>query len=505
MWAREKTAMLGHEPCSDESLFRNGGDKRLDVYLTYPSVGLDWHGRIESLVVEGTVAEGITIHAGAVTGCPEAAFILINAAADFDHIRDTMAHELFHAFQFSFKLPPAADRHWWMEATATWAEDLVYPKLNLEQAYLNGYWSQRLGGDAEGPIDDTTGTAAYATYLLPFYLVQKSGDPSGQAVGRTWASSEAATPLQVIGGLPGWKDAFAEFAVWNWNRDREAHYLDGGAQIPAGTLSQKTRCMDSHQGNGTGTGATDCIVGAKTISTAIQLGSTGVQYFEVTPDEPVVEKLQFELVGIGEEPGLAVHAILIGSSGTRVEDWTGSELKSYCVQRDDVHKVVLVVSNSSIAKDEEGEPATAGATIAVTGLEGGCSSGHYSIDVQNLNGAHVPGPGHHEGDGEIECALLADGTFTAGGVYFPTDAIDPGKDVGSFHMVSTPGHEWLEMTLMEHTSDNPFDWSVQQGFYDPVFTFRIDDQPGAVTLTATGESKYAQIKIVARCSQVNRA
>lgn len=50
-----------------------------------------------------------------------------------DNLRVTAAHELFHATQFAYDYNEDA---WFMEATATWAEDEVYDDINDNRQYL---------------------------------------------------------------------------------------------------------------------------------------------------------------------------------------------------------------------------------------------------------------------------------------------------------------------------------------------------------------------------------
>lgn len=138
--------------------------------------------------------------------------------------------------------------------------------------------------------------------------------------------------------------------------------------------------------------------------------------------------------------------------------------------------------------------------------DGPSSGGHYSIDVANKGGAHVPGPGHHEGDGDVHCSRTPDGVWSAGAVYFATDAVDPGKDVGAFTITTTPEHDWLQMTLMHHSTDSPFDWSVMAGpNYSPTFSFTVNDKAKPITITAVADDDHAHINIVATCSQVDDA
>ena len=135
----------------------------------------------------------------------------------------------------------------------------------------------------------------------------------------------------------------------------------------------------------------------------------------------------------------------------------------------------------------------------------GCALGHYSIDVANLNGAHHEGPGHHEADGDVNCSRTNDGNWTVGGVYFPNDPDVPNRDVGSFHISTTPGHEFVEMTIMFPTTDSPFTWAVVGGTVTggtPSFSFQFFDGTRPVTFSAMASDNYQTINIVATCSTV---
>lgn len=81
-------------------------------------------------------------------------------------IKVTAAHELFHAFQLQYTLN-IADNGWWMEATATWMEDAIFPEVKDYLNYIgskyddandNGSWD---AGETyykiDGSIAGTTG------------------------------------------------------------------------------------------------------------------------------------------------------------------------------------------------------------------------------------------------------------------------------------------------------------------------------------------------------------
>jgi len=382
MWDKEKTAMLGRTPCGDSSLNDNGGSGRLDIYVVYPVTGLDWGGRTSTVTRvdpdtrEETVANGLTTLDGPGDNkCNGASHIIVNGSLDFAHLKSTTAHELFHAFQFSFRGSELPDHNWLSESTATWAKDLVYPEQNFEQAYLKPWWS--MAGGAEGPLDKTAGTAPYAAYILPFYLVQQSGDRTGTAVGRLWEASESVAPIKAIGALPGWIDRFKEFALWNWNRDPVVKYRDAGSSIPPAMLSQTPVCMDAAI-------AAPCYLKLGKKDITLDLAYASVQYYEGVPDAPLIELLKFDLIDLKYRPGLGIQAILTYGSRVDVEDWTGLDERKLCVNRDDLQKIDLVVSNSNVAQDQKLRGA-----IHVEGLATGCSGWSGTVTATsrwNLSG-----------------------------------------------------------------------------------------------------------------------
>ena len=128
---------------SDGSL---GGDGRFDVYLTE----LRSHGLYGYVVAEGT----------ADSAGPYAAYsymVLDNnyLGYGYDHdpslaLKVTAAHEYFHAVQngYSHQEDPA-----FMEQSATWMEDIVYPAIHDNYAYIGE------------PYEDTNGDGQYTDDL----------------------------------------------------------------------------------------------------------------------------------------------------------------------------------------------------------------------------------------------------------------------------------------------------------------------------------------------------
>ena len=336
MWNKEKYAMLGTEPCGDGGL--GGGDNRLDVYILPSGVGLNWDGRVQNpLLYTG----GITVPGYSYPKCGFEPYIVLNGSNGDKYMKAAMAHELFHAFQLRKGMPNGVirpDQRWWMESSATWAIDLVYPTLNFEQNFLlapNNGWSITFPYD--GPLDDfrSDPIAANAAYIWPFYLVQRAGgDPT--VVGKLWEQSASMPPLQAMANLPDWKEAYKQFALWNWNAPPVVKYNDSGEDIP--NLVQLTSFFAPD-------GAADS-AGAVSFSKDVSLAKTQITYVEMEdPPPPAVKQLEFDQSEFVGEAGWGLQAII---NQKRVEDWSSKAERKFCLAIEPVTTITLVASNSNI-------------------------------------------------------------------------------------------------------------------------------------------------------------
>jgi Family of unknown function (DUF6055) len=395
MWTKEQTAMVGHTPCSDG---QKGGNSRLDLYLV-STLTFAFDGRRTGLALppEGhqpNKALGVTVPESD-DACGTIAFIVLAAGQSTrtrGGLKATVAHELFHAFQFSFKNALQSwDHGWWLEATATWAEDLVYPIENSEQVYLLGYWAGVSG--PEGPIDTYLygRDPQYAAYILPFYLHQKFGSTNGSVIGQIWQASETQDPLEVIAKLDGWPDKFKEFALWNWNRDdpKLSAYLDNKSSIDTNVLYQLSACMsqaDKCEKRADESYWSVLANGTHTFPVTIKYAS--VSYLAGRPDTDV-EKLTFDLSGVRGQQGIGVQALLwIGDpdspSELKIEDWSELAKREICINEEDVKKIVLVVSNSNTEKLFDG-------LVKVDARSNGCSGWRGTMSAThtwNWSGYH---------------------------------------------------------------------------------------------------------------------
>jgi len=138
-------------------------------------------------------------------------------APPMNSLEVTAAHEFFHAIQFAYDTD---EDTWFMEGTAVWAEEQVYPAVNDYLQYLP---FSAITHPAT-PVDyaGTTSTDLYYRYGAVLFWKFLSGqfrDPS--IVRRVWEYAEGDRySLQAVAGAlaeRGWTfgAAFARFGVWN--------------------------------------------------------------------------------------------------------------------------------------------------------------------------------------------------------------------------------------------------------------------------------------------------
>ncbi|KQW49030.1 hypothetical protein ASC77_10005 [Nocardioides sp. Root1257] len=105
-----------------------GGDAKLDVYITDLGVGLYGYCNTD----HAPPSKGPYDTPAYCTFSSD--YSWAGGQTALDNLRVTAAHELFHATQFAYDYEEDA---WFMEATATWAEDEVYDDIDDNRQYLS--------------------------------------------------------------------------------------------------------------------------------------------------------------------------------------------------------------------------------------------------------------------------------------------------------------------------------------------------------------------------------
>ncbi len=196
-------AGLMGEPMADPGGGDNGGDTRVDVELTGTAIR-SFFRPLACKASSGFVALG-------------------TAGAD----KYVLTHELMHLMtqrfnvQATCKLP---EYGWMSEATSQWAIDFVYKDSQEERG--TGNWIPKCFLDHPAQsLEDRDDCHEYGAYLLFFYLARTF---MPQAIRTAWENTATNDSLHAVDkALPGsFKDAWPEFALYNWNRDAVHHYKD---------------------------------------------------------------------------------------------------------------------------------------------------------------------------------------------------------------------------------------------------------------------------------------
>lgn len=207
IWPKITDFMGAHVPLSDATSLCSGGDGRLDIFLTD---------------VQRSFTAPAGFWGGGTTCSNTPAYINLNRAES----KETLAHEIFHAFQLSFPLAGGAcftkpAYWWWTEGSAQWIMDKVYPPSKAEQ-HVAGHVIDRPEISLDVPVDPHI----YGTYLVPFYTYRESG--SAAFVRQAWENcagmdAVGAVDLAIAGG---WERIWPEVALHNWNTEPVRDYFN---------------------------------------------------------------------------------------------------------------------------------------------------------------------------------------------------------------------------------------------------------------------------------------
>ncbi len=214
-----------------------GGDARIDFYALRPGERIP---RSDGSSIPGGAyaaarpAPPFTTPSGAPMRS-SSGFVMVNRArlpqgsgqsADWK-MRQDLVHEFFHVLQNAHNnvaTYKGLQPHWFVEATATWAET-YYLRSDSEEphGWFEAFQSSDVG------LEDPDAAHQYAAYIWPFFMEQEQGE---QAIFAAWQAIEPLAP----GDFEGVTDAierevrftprFRDFAVRNLNLNDVLEELD---------------------------------------------------------------------------------------------------------------------------------------------------------------------------------------------------------------------------------------------------------------------------------------
>lgn len=242
VWDYEVNTLAYGPPLTDNN---RGGDNRMDVYLvdlgsgvfgfTYADPDSNYYQIPAYIEMDNDFAG--TSYGGSHATVIQAAEV-------------TAAHEFFHTIQYAYDESefdygnindPSSYKPWWLEASSTWMEDIVYDDVNDYLNYLPfflGYPQMGLGTFSY--IYGPRAFHPYGACIWPIYLSEKHGIG---IIRRIWQGCSsvpgynlpAVTDTLMRSFSSDFEHSFLEFAVWNTKvglfADPDSSY-DEGATFP---------------------------------------------------------------------------------------------------------------------------------------------------------------------------------------------------------------------------------------------------------------------------------
>jgi Family of unknown function (DUF6055) len=323
-------AVMGREPLSDahEPCY-HGIDGKLDIYL----------GRLDR-------GRAVTIPYPPDCKATPAYIVFDSPAAPHPW---ELAHELMHAFQFSFRYRDACSSYSnWDEGTANWAGQHVYPNDDGEHAFS---WL------LEEP-EESLAEAWYGGWVFAYAMEQLHG---AGTIGAIYRQTESRGVLQAIdAGVPGGlRQAWPEFSRLAWNQDPVSPTFRNWDRLTDVPLRNRVPIgIEQIDPGFSGQNEVAVPLGLSALTRSYRHFKFGLGVTQVTVSKP-------------RDPDLHVEALLKLRNGTtRTEDWSGRGPIVFCPQSpgERLDEAVLVVSNTSLTRQ-----LPADRPMKVVGTNLGCS------------------------------------------------------------------------------------------------------------------------------------
>lgn len=315
--------LLGKIPPSDGSL---GGDEKTDIYIG-PS----------GFAQLGT-SYGVNVPDN---GNGRSSFIIIKNDLDDKNLKTTTVHELFHAFQRAFDCWIYKANWWWIEGTATWSEDFIYPKDNTEQGHVPSFIPK-----PEISLFKNGDNFEYGAYVFPFYLSNTYDRMTITKIfeGCSGSGDPLASADKNISG--GFKKNWREFTLWNYNRKPIENYKNNDkSKIFPGSSSELGGNSETHFVS---------LLGESSYPTKLLEPLTAqVISYPLMDENNEIRKMTFKNLKnfTGKTDKAGIKAIIYPKKNAPyIEDWTNLEKRSFCFDKVDenLEKVVLIFSNAEL-------------------------------------------------------------------------------------------------------------------------------------------------------------
>ena len=325
--------LLGKIPPSDGTL---GGDSKIDIYVGPVNYSL-------LLNSDGSSSYGVNAPDG---GNSKSSFIIIRENLNDKNLKTTTVHEIFHAFQRAFDCWLKKDNWWWIEGTATWSEDFIYPLDNTEQGYVENFIPK-----PQLSLFKNGDNFEYGAYVFPFFL---SNSYDRMIVTKVFEGCKGGVdPLssadKTIDG--GFKKNWKEFTLWNYNKKPVEKYKE----------ADKSKKFPNNSSQSGSNSDMAFLIPGETPVTAKELAPLTAQVVETFFSERTgVRKAVFANLKefTGKNQNAAIKAVIYPRNNGEpyIEDWTELDSRSFCFDKpqDDFDRIILIFSNADV-KNKIGE------------------------------------------------------------------------------------------------------------------------------------------------------
>ena len=227
---------MGKDPPSDGNDRDNGGDGTLDIYIVPETES------IRDIEEPGSYVQGLCCATQGGTVTPS--YIIINGTLGEADLMDTIAHELFHSFQYAFD---SHEDKWWKEASATWSEYFIEKTW---YGLMENYNPEAFDPDPNSlkTLTFEGGQHEYAIYLFPLYLSKKYGNKIIADIWQycTQAGALDAIDTALLGESGGQEEGspldkcFKKFVLMNYGQDLEQveHYPERVDTMPLHSVEE---------------------------------------------------------------------------------------------------------------------------------------------------------------------------------------------------------------------------------------------------------------------------
>lgn len=305
---------------------KNGGDGRVDIYMV--------SGAVASRGQFGGICIPTAWEPGGETNRKSSAYILIDRTTKGKRLGATLAHEIFHAFQYAFD---ALDDDWWYEATANWSEDYINSYWDFEQEDIEHSFNRRKNRlKSLTLVDDNH---EYGIYIYPYFLSKEYGD---EIIGSTWKECETVSSLDALDkAVPdGFDESLKRFILPTLDYGK----YEGDIRKPE---EKGMALFKYHKFKNIEIKTPDKALSEQI--TTLPLGGAYVLVKNKLKSTENVPMIRFDLKPFVNNDDLTIQAVFNPKGEARYEDWTGREERELC-QNDSEEKfeeLAILVTNKN--------------------------------------------------------------------------------------------------------------------------------------------------------------